>query len=122
MIVTRNFLTSVPSEEEEIFRLVGENEDGIAVLLENKDPLNYISYQFQGGTTGKESSFENLEDNSDNSGTSGTLSPKSRALVVIRETKAFFRLRASSPGSSYLESVITMFSDSESTTFTRGVM
>jgi hypothetical protein len=125
MILHRTSQKDITGSESTVFIVLGPNADGITVYLENKDASNFIVYQFQESNVNSDSEFEDLEDADGNFGTSGTLSPSGgdnpRAMVSIRTTSPFIRLRATAAGGATLSFDLSQFVASASTYFTNGV-
>ena len=121
MINCRHNFIQVTSSNATLFTLLGPNVDGVVVFLENTDPLNYISYQFQGSPTNNDGDYTNLAEGSGNQGVAGVLAPGGRAMVNIRVTNPYIRVQASSSGGALLHYTIAQFFPTSANFFTNGV-
>ena len=120
MILHRSNRLTLIAAESVLFTVLGPNSDGITLFLENASTLNYISYRFQESASNTDANFTDLEDAEGNFGTSGILSPEGKAMVSIRSTSPYIRLKASAPGGADLDYSLSQFGSNSSAYYTNG--
>jgi hypothetical protein len=122
MILFRNFSATVTATEGSILTLVGQQLNGVVITLENKDPLNYVTYRFQSSQSNVANSYANIEEDATNIAPSGTLIPNGQAMVTLHTTAPFIRLLAVSSGGALLEVGLLQFGPNGTATFTSGTI